>query len=439
MNKNKIIAMFICICILSALLVAFTSCQKEEPEAPVTVLCFTADIEEGKRIASNKVKEVTRLPSELPEGVMALTLDELNASTYYATTDVAIGDFLVEGKVSTERPADDDVSKWITDQNTSSYILAKPSEQDCYADLQALIDENPNRTIYFPDGVYNISRSLVLPMEADKRVSLRLSQYAVIAPQNPSAWEKGTPVLHFGKGESVTDDTIDGVGARIYLTGGTIDGKNVADAVTVDGSGNLLISHIALKNFVNGVNINTNNVDIDSITGVGNGTTESTYINVNGSHNTISNLRMCNSFFGIKLTGGANIMRNLHPLITSWSTSPDTIGFWDNSDGNFYDYCYADQHATSFKLCDKNTSILNGCYAFWWSPNNGKHWGIHADGKFNSVVYGTDIRIYGGNNADKAYIVVDEDGGSGKIIFANIDNIDDWHPADYRKYAVKNP
>ncbi len=436
MKLKIFISTLLCLCILSSALLSFTACKKEEPETPVKALCFTVDIEAGKRIVESKVKEVSVLPSALPEGAVSMSLDELNSSIYYTTSKAITGDFLVESRISTERPADDS-AKWITNQKSSRYLMATPSENDCHAELQRLIDENPNRTIYFPDGTYNLSKPLVLPMDGAKRVSLKLSQYAIITVKNANKWTKGEPLLHFGKGEAATEETIDAVGSRSFLNGGTVDGKNIADGIRVEGSGNLLISHIAIKNFVNGVSIFTNNVDIDNITGVGNGTPDSTCINISGSHNTVSNLRMCNAFYGIKLTGGGNILRNLHPLITSWSTSPDTIGFSDNSEGNFYDYCYADQHAISFELGDKNTSVLNGCFAFWWSPDNNKHWGIHANGRFNSVVYATDVRIYGGNNADKAYIVVDKDGGNGKIIFANIVNIDDWHKADYEKYAVK--
>ena len=46
--------------------------------------------------------------------------------------------------------------------------------------LQKVIDENPNRTIYFPDGEYIISKPLCTPADPTKSVSLRLDDFAVI-------------------------------------------------------------------------------------------------------------------------------------------------------------------------------------------------------------------------------------------------------------------
>ena len=39
------------------------------------------------------------------------------------------------------------------------------SGKDVSDALQKIIDENPNRTIYFPDGVYLISKPILTPAE----------------------------------------------------------------------------------------------------------------------------------------------------------------------------------------------------------------------------------------------------------------------------------
>ncbi len=46
--------------------------------------------------------------------------------------------------------------------------------------LQAVIDANPNRTIYFPDGEYLVSHSLCTPADPSKSVDLQLANYAVV-------------------------------------------------------------------------------------------------------------------------------------------------------------------------------------------------------------------------------------------------------------------
>ena len=53
--------------------------------------------------------------------------------------------------------------------------------RDVADDLQQLIDKNPNRTLFFPDGDYYLSKPIVTPADPKLSVSLKLSNYARIA------------------------------------------------------------------------------------------------------------------------------------------------------------------------------------------------------------------------------------------------------------------
>lgn len=44
--------------------------------------------------------------------------------------------------------------------------------------IQEIIDANPNRTIYFPDGEYLVSKPIMTPANPRKSVSLELSDFA---------------------------------------------------------------------------------------------------------------------------------------------------------------------------------------------------------------------------------------------------------------------
>ena len=59
-------------------------------------------------------------------------------------------------------------------------FIAAGCARDVSDDLQKIIDENPNRTIYFPDGTYLISKPICTPADPTKSVDLQLSNYAVI-------------------------------------------------------------------------------------------------------------------------------------------------------------------------------------------------------------------------------------------------------------------
>ncbi len=438
---KKIIATILCICTVISSMMILSSCNKENEEETITVLRFIENMEMGKRVTSAKVQEITVSKSEAPEGTLELTADALTDEVLYTALPVFAGDYVVEGKTTKEKPVVEDDKKpivGITDQNTDDYVIANSGSGDLYENLQKLIDDNPNKTIYFPDGVYNVSKPLVISTSPEKRVSLRLSQYAVIAVYNTTAWTKNAPVIHFGAGETVEEKDNDGVGAKAFITGGTIDAKKVATAIKVEGAGNIIIHHMALKNVTTGIHVLTNNVHIDSITGTGNSTYESIGMLIEGSHNKMTNFRMCQIHYGIKLTKGQNIMRNLHPLISTMSESSTSIGFWDLSEGNFYDYCYSDQFATAFKLADGNSSVLNGCYAYWWSERGNIHYGIHVEGKFDGVIYGTRIDMCHPDEVDNAYIKVNIDGGDGKIVHPIVGNggtSNDNYKSHFDKYV----
>ena len=48
----------------------------------------------------------------------------------------------------------------------------------CSDAIQRLIDANPNREIFFPDGTYLLDKPICTPAHPEKSVALRLSTYA---------------------------------------------------------------------------------------------------------------------------------------------------------------------------------------------------------------------------------------------------------------------
>jgi hypothetical protein len=118
-----------------------------------------------------------------------------------------------------------------------------------------------------------------------------------------------------------------------------------------------------------------------------------------GEESTLTNMRMCHMTIGIKLSGSNNVLRNIHPLFVNtdnrWST-----GFYDESDGNFYDVCYSDQYAISFYMAKNTRSIYNGCFGYWYAGNKdkitgkeGHQYGFYAAEEFNSIVRDTRITL----------------------------------------------
>ena len=62
--------------------------------------------------------------------------------------------------------------------------------------LQQIIDENPNRTIYFPDGVYYLNKPICTPADPKKSVSLLLSDFAVLIATKD--WSDSEAMIRLG-------------------------------------------------------------------------------------------------------------------------------------------------------------------------------------------------------------------------------------------------
>ena len=97
--------------------------------------------------------------------------------------------------------------------------------------LQQVIDEHPNRTLFFPDGVYLISKPLLTPADPRKSVALLLSNYAVIKAVDTWSYPEEAMIRLGGK-DAFNSITING--SNYFLDGGVIDGSGVARGVSID-------------------------------------------------------------------------------------------------------------------------------------------------------------------------------------------------------------
>ena len=93
------------------------------------------------------------------------------------------------------------------------------SGKDISDALQKIIDNNPNRTIYFPDGVYIISKPIVTPAEPTKSVALELSNYAIIRASED--WANEEAMIRLGGKDAANNIGV--AGSNYYLDGGIID------------------------------------------------------------------------------------------------------------------------------------------------------------------------------------------------------------------------
>lgn len=294
--------------------------------------------------------------------------------------------------------------------------VAADSGEDVSSEIQALIDANPNRTIYFPDGEYLLSKPIYTPAEPTKSVSLELSDFAVLKATED--WQSGEAVVQLGGIHPANDTATNG--SNYSLEGGIIDGSGVANGVSINSGRETAVRNVSIKNTVVGIHIKygansgSSDADIYGVNIIGTGTTDSVGILLEGNDNTVTNVRIGNVFTGVHAKSAGNMLRNVHPLYYSdYTDYQNSCGFIDECGNNWYDYCYSDQFAIGFRSIGNGTSYYNDCYCFWYSSAGGTHTAFKADDGFNATL--TNFKVGFGSDCENIVLTVGAADGEGKI------------------------
>jgi len=300
--------------------------------------------------------------------------------------------------------------------HTDSYIVATDymkadGKTELSAQIQKLIDDNPNRTIFFPDGTYLISKSILTPADPTKSVHLVLSNYAVIkATEN---WEGDALIRLGGK---LPFNTIRVNGSNYGLEGGILDGSGIANGISVDSGRESRICRVSIKNTQVGVHIrwgaNSGSCDSDvmDVNIVGNSDKNSIGLLVEAYDNTFTNMRICDCNIGVWLKKGGNSLRNIHPL--SGADYMNSYGFIIEQSDCWLDYCYSDHFAHGFKLAKGSRCHFAACWA-WWYKETDMQVAIECDGPLESYFYG--FRTGFKKECPHSTLLKAEEGGHGCI------------------------
>ena len=282
---------------------------------------------------------------------------------------------------------------------TSGYLsaadhISNDSSKSVSSEIQRLINENPNTTIYFPDGVYLLDEPIFTPADPKKSVSLVLSDFAIFrASEN---WNSDGALVRLGGIEKAND--IRTCGSNYSFSGGIIDGMNKADGISIDGGRETVVRNVSIKHtkiglhIKHGANNGSSDCDISSVNIIGDRSTGSIGVLLEGYDNTLTNMRIADVFIGVLLKSAGNSLRNIHPLYTcDYTDYVNSRGFDDRTGSNWFDFCYSDHFGVGFRLADGCVSILDRCFCFWYSERENIHTAIQAEGSFDSIV--TNMRV----------------------------------------------
>ena len=306
-----------------------------------------------------------------------------------------------------------------TPNEKERYVVVKvkaDGKKDVSDQIQEIIDKNPNRTLFFPDGTYLISKPICTPADPKKSVALELSNYAIIKAAED--WAHDEAMVRLGGKDPFNNITTPG--ANYYLEGGVIDGSGVAKGVSIDSGRETSIRNTSIKNVVlgihvkHGANSGSSDADIHSVNITGNATPEAVGVLVEGYDNTFTNMRIGGVHVGFVLRSEANSLRNIHPLYYGNREFYDSsCGFIDERQNNWYDFCYSDEFAVGFKI-KGGRSLYSNCFVFWYSNKAEKHVAFKSEGQFNSDVMNLNVG-FGRHNAVRENKILEatENGGTG--------------------------
>ena len=315
--------------------------------------------------------------------------------------------------------------------------------------IQRVIDEHPNRTIWFPDGTYLISKPICTPADPKRSVDLRLSNYAVL--KAAPGWTNTEAMVRLGGIHPANNIRL--VGSCYSFTGGVIDGSGVAKGISIDSGRETKVRDVSMKfvslglHIKHGANNNSSDCDISDVNIVGNKKPGSIGVLIDACDNTLANMRIADMQIGVKLTRSAagNLMRNLHPLYTSPMDQYDgSAGFVDDSRNNSYDRCYSDHFSTGF-LFGRTAwnTVMDACIVFWYAPTKGRrHTAVKCEGRFLAQIENMQI---GFKNSEAINTVLDvgEKGGCGYLrdprINMGLVRKDDTVYKDYLQGVVHAP
>jgi len=305
----------------------------------------------------------------------------------------------------------------------TDYIDANTGK-DVSDEIQKIIDENPMRTIYFPDGEYILSKPICTSARPAASVSLHLSCFAVLKAAD--GWNHTEAMVRLGASEHY--NTIYENGSNYYFTGGVVDGNMVANGISIESGRETSVRNTSIKHtFIglhikHGSNSNSSDADIEAVHIVGNNKKNSIGVLLDGCDNTLSNMRIAAVQTGVMVKSSGNFFRNIHPLFIFGHEYggvddikyEDSVAFHDFEPSNWFDYCYSDNMATGFLLEEASKSILLNCYVMWYSEKGNYEVAMRSVGKFNASV--TNLKIsFRNDTTNNSVLLVGKKGGRGFI------------------------
>ena len=454
--SRRALAILLCLCMAFTAL-ALVSCNSDVPEgeeAPkasdevAEVLRLVQNVKAGNKITEEDIEVVSLRTVDIHIGALKNKEDVIGK---YAVSDLYKGDFITSAKISEDiKAAQGSIgldAEFDIDQILISDYASLVKNGDYTEAIKTAIKENPGKTIYFADGEYTISDTIVIAADATTAVSLRLANYATI--KAASNWaSKNTPMIRIGvKSEAENNDIFNR--RNTYIMGGIVDASDVATGISLEGGKDILLSNITIKNAYLGLyikkadnDLGATYADIENVNVVGNSEEGSIGVLLEGTYNNLTNMKISHVQYAVKCgkTGDNNVFKSIMAIGTGTPADVEVAGFYDLSGGNHYDMCYSDQFATGFLIGERARSVYNACVASWWSADNNYHVGFRTvddsdnPGYLNSTILYS--KVYHTDTVETDAYILAMEGGEGSVQYPFNQVVSDTYKAILDAYCT---
>ena len=400
---NRLISLLLAMCLILSIAVYAENTEDDAAASDSTTTTGEGDassketvgvvfakvaIRKGAKFTEKNVELVEVDAARVPKGAVTEMSDIIGKYSAFA---LSAGEYVYSAAIAKNRVQDSTANT--TYINIADYVKPDLGE-DVSADIQQVIEKNPKRTIYFPDGEYLISKSLITYGDPNKTVCFLLADGAVIKATDDWVVEHELDCLisygaYNGYNEELSPNgalsDVVSAGSYFWIQGGTLDGNGKAGGISLDGGRETLVKGVNIRNVHLGIRINkgvnnkSSDMDIDDVTISCNGAEGSVGIEILGYDNTVTNVRIYNAHKGIAfprydhgnssgISSGGNSLRDIR-IVRGSAPYSGSYGVDEDWHANFFYHCYIQDYEVGMRIRGVSNiidscTIQGGRYAF---------------------------------------------------------------------------
>lgn len=288
-----------------------------------------------------------------------------------------------------------------------------PTHGDASETLQALIDENPNMTIYIPAGTYTLYNPIRTSAVPTRTVALQLDDNAVL--KAAGGWNHSAPMITLGT--SWEYNTTAEAGYFYYFDGGTVDCSGVAEGIAIECGRNLQVRNTSIINtqlgfnIKNGTNGGSSDADIFNLTIKGNGKPGSVGMHCAGYDNIFTSIKISNCQTGIYLTGGGLFCRDFDISLDNPAIMDGSVAVRCNSTDNWYVNFNITDYQQAFRMTPNWNArpVFDNITVNWTRSGEARHEVFsYPNGSFNGEVRNMVVKFNNSNKATYNRILVEK-------------------------------